>query len=680
MRRANGAAWSETETDRLRQLAATGITRAGAARRMGRSPQTLRRHGAAAGIVWAKPEPKSAPTRSGGPALGQLTWRQVAAESTWRRARVDPLDGIRGLALAAVLAYHVAPASVRGGFLGVDVFFVLSGFLLSSVLIEEHRKTERINKRAYAVRRLRRIFPAMVVLLLALSVLVPILAPEDAHRLRPDVLWSLVGLTNWHLVADGTSYFTHIGRPPFVRHLWSIAIELQFYVFCPFLVAWLVRRRRWLAITALAVGILASASAMGLLYVSPDPSRAYFGTDTRIGALLVGALVALLTADSRLAGGLPSWPRRLRTPMAIIPLVALAVLVAGADERSRLLYPAGFIATQTATALVILTALRPGRLAQVLAWAPLGWLGRRSYGIYLWSWPLVVLTRPGLDKPWYPAVSAIGCVAASLILGELSYRFVEKPWMHPAAPRLSMQPPVRRRQLRLATAVIVAVVLGGLLARVPARDPIADSLVAGQHAIDSQQARLESSPSTSPSSAGTRSAAAPGPATSTRPVLTAPLPPGSVPITAIGDSVMLGAAPALQARFGPTGYIDAKVNRQFSAGIDVAKALAQQGKLGPMVVIDLGNNGPFQPADMDNMMRLVPPNDRVLLVTVRVDVPWQGSVNQALHASAARYPSVKLVDWFAYSQDHPEWFWSDGTHLRPEGADAYADLIAGSMR
>jgi hypothetical protein len=144
--------------------------------------------------------------------------------------------------------------------------------------------------------------------------------------------------------------------------------------------------------------------------------------------------------------------------------------------------------------------------------------------------------------------------------------------------------------------------------------------------------------------------------------------------------VMLGAAPALQARFGPTGYIDAKVNRQFSAGIDVAKALAQQGKLGPMVVIDLGNNGPFQPADMDNMMRLVPPNDRVLLVTVRVDVPWQGSVNQALHASAARYPSVKLVDWFAYSQDHPEWFWSDGTHLRPEGANAYADLIAGSMR
>ena len=418
---AKGARWSGADTDQLRQLAAAGITRTEAARRMGRSPQTIRRYSAAAGIGWTQStdEPRQAdgarkrpvdgarkdrlteraspPER--GPARGQLTWRQAAAGSTWRRARIAPLDGIRGLALAAVLAYHVAPASVRGGFLGVDMFFVLSGFLLCSLLVEEHDQHGTINKRAYAVRRLRRIFPAMIVLLIALAVIVPIADPDDAHRLRGDVLWSLAGLTNWHLVADGTSYFTHLGRPPFVRHLWSVAIEVQFYVLCPFLVAWLVRRRLWIAIGALAVGIAASASAMGLLYVSPDPSRAYFGTDTRIGALLVGALVALLTAEGRRTGGLPAWPHRLRGPLAIIPLAMLATLVAAVDERSRLLYPAGFLATQAATALVILTALRPGRLASALAWPPLRWLGQRSYGIYLWSWPVVMLTRPGLNAP-----------------------------------------------------------------------------------------------------------------------------------------------------------------------------------------------------------------------------------------------------------------------------------------
>jgi peptidoglycan/LPS O-acetylase OafA/YrhL len=633
---------------------------------MGRNPGTIRRVCLEKGIEWQPSPPR-------GPALGQLTWRRTGAGSSWRRARIAPLDGIRGLALAAVLAYHVAPATVRGGFLGVDIFFVLSGFLLTSLLLEENTNTGQMDRRAYAVRRIRRILPAMAVLLIVLAVAVPIVAPDDTQRLRPDVIWSMLGLTNWHLVLDGTSYFNHLGRPPFVRHLWSVAIEIQFYVACPFLVAWLARRRRNVAVAALCTGIIASAAAMALLYTSPDPSRAYFGTDARVGALLVGVLVAVLTSESRVTGGLPAWPHRLRAPLAIAPLVVLAALVAAADERSRLLYPAGFLATQVATALVILTALRPGPLAAVLGWAPLRWLGQRSYGIYLWSWPAVMITHPGIDRPWYPPLAVSAAVAASLALGELSYRFVELPWMRPAPPSLWSFSPVRRRQLRLGALGLTALVLAAALARPPARDPIADSLVVGQHVIDSQQARLEPSPTPSPRPPSP-------PAQPARPVLSPPPPPGTLPITAIGDSVMLGAAPALQARFGSTGYIDAKVNRQFSAGIDVARTLEQQGKLGQVMVVDLGNNGPIRQADMDNMMKLVPQGVEVMLVTVRVDAPWQGAVNQALMDTKAHYPAVKVADWFAYSQNHPEWFWSDGTHLRPEGANAYAELIAGSLR
>ena len=221
--------------------------------------------------------------------------------ATREKERVASLDGLRGLALLAVLAYHAVPGLAPGGFLGVDVFFVLSGFLLTTLLLGEHELTGTIDRAAYAVRRVRRIAPALLVLLTALVVIVPIAAPADAHRLPGDIVSSLLGLTNWHLIRDGSSYFAIAGRPSFVRHLWSIAVEIQFYVLCPFLVAWLARRRPKVAALSLVAGIVTSAVLMGVLYSWPDPSRAYYGTDTRLHALLMGCLVAVV------APHLPFW-------------------------------------------------------------------------------------------------------------------------------------------------------------------------------------------------------------------------------------------------------------------------------------------------------------------------------------------------------------------------------------
>src|SRR5947209_11577734 len=271
------------------------------------------------------------------------------------RSRVGPIDGLRGVALVAVLLYHVAPGTVRGGFLGVEAFFVLSGYLLTALLLDEHRRTGRIARGAYAERRVRRIYPALIALLSALIVFVPLLDYANSHRLPLDVLSSLVGLTNWRLIADGTSYFAHLGNPSYVRHLWSIAIELQFYVLCPFLVAWLARRRVRVAAGALVAGIVASATLMGLLYRSPDPSRAYYGTDTRVGALLAGCLLAVVLSR----GGDAIGPRfrtmasQVAGPAAVALFVALVLF---ARETSRLLYPAGFLLTQLATATLIAVA------------------------------------------------------------------------------------------------------------------------------------------------------------------------------------------------------------------------------------------------------------------------------------------------------------------------------------
>src|SRR5438270_9358487 len=464
------------------------------------------------------------------------------------RSRVGPIDGLRGLALVAVLLYHVAPGTVRGGFLGVETFFVLSGYLLTALLLDEHRRTGRVDRVAYGARRARRIYPGMIVLLAALIVFVPLLAHGNSPRLPLDVLSSLVGLTNWRLIADGTSYFAHLGNPSYVRHLWSIAVELQFYVLCPFLVGWLARRTPKVAMRVLVAGIAASAALMALLYRSPDPSRAYYGTDTRIGALLAGCLVAVLLSRHGDAIG----PRFRSTGSQLAAPLALAVLLAlygFADQTARLLYPVGFLLTHAATGSIIAVALRPGWLTTSLGHRLPRWLGRRSYGIYVWHWPLVVLTLHWSSRVGAAAVT----IPSAVILGALSYGLVEKRFMH--APRRRVRVPLRARRLRSLAVLSAVGVAAVLLARVPSTDPIAHSLRVGQQVLARQvtpeAAGSVSVPAVTPT---LPTGDAPTPTTPTPAPAPPPTAPAPIPVIAIGDSVMVGAAPALQARLGPASY------------------------------------------------------------------------------------------------------------------------------
>ncbi|HVL80870.1 MAG TPA: acyltransferase, partial [Actinomycetota bacterium] len=381
-----------------------------------------------------------------------------------RRDRVAALDGLRGLAVVAVLAFHAAPEVFRGGFLGVEMFFVLSGFLLGSLLLAEHARTGRIDMIGYARRRALRIGPGLLVFLAGLAVLAPALAPDDVHRLPGDIAWSVVGLTNWHLVAEGASYFERVGRPPFVGHLWSIAIELQFYVICPLLLAWLARRRVRTALAALGAGVAASAFAMSV-HARPD---AYFRTDARIGALLTGVAVAIAVTR---ADRLPDWVRRL----APAGLAALAVALAFGHHGSRLLYPAGFLAVQAATGAVLLAVGAGGSAGPALGARWLRWLGRRSYGIYLWHWPLVIVMRPGIDVTWPAPVSVVVGVAGAVALGAASYRFVEGPLI---SGRLPWPPRVAAGAAAACVALIASVAV-----HVPAEDPIVASLRAGEQAL-----------------------------------------------------------------------------------------------------------------------------------------------------------------------------------------------------
>ncbi len=607
-------------------------------------------------------------------------------------ARLKPLDGLRGVAVLAVLAYHVAPGAFPGGFLGVDMFFVLSGFLLTSLLLEEHATTGAVDHRGYAVRRARRIAPALLVLLAAMVVVVPLAAASNAYRLRGDVVSSLVGGTNWHLIGDGSSYFVRVGGPSVVRHLWSIAVEIQFYVLCPFLVAWLARRRPWVAATALAAGILTSATLMGLLYRSPDPSRAYFGTDSRVHALLAGCLLAVVLARSWAAG-----VARRRRETEVLGLVSLAVLVAMVfvgGERSRAAYPAAFLVAEAATAALIVAALRPGPTAGLLGRPELRWLGIRSYGIYLWSWPLVVLLGVADRSGWSALAVGTATIAGAVLLGALSWRYVERPFLHPRSS------PRDRRVVagRAALATVAAVVVATALVRIPTTNHLAVVLHAGEKALAAQPPpTVSATTTTTTTTTATTLPPAPAPAPTdavpaepaVQPVAAPPpepvLPsftPGSQSVTGVGDSVMVGGANELLNRLGPSGYIDARQNRYFDEAIPIVDHLQAQGALGRVVVVHLGNNGPVSSDDVDNLMRHLPGAQNVLLVTLRVDAEWQDDANAFFRDAARRWPSVRIVDWYSFSAGHGDWFQADGTHFTSDsgpGASAYADLIAGSI-
>ncbi len=361
------------------------------------------------------------------------------------------LDGLRALAVIAVLLYHADLQWIPGGFLGVEVFFVISGYLITGLLLAEWRSHGRIDLKSFWLRRARRLLPALYLLLGATMLYAAVFLYDEVASLRGDVLAALAYVTNWYLIFTEKSYFEAVGRPSLLRHLWSLAVEEQFYVFWPILIAlgMSVWRRRWV-LTAVLVGAAASTLWMAHLYQPDvDPSRVYYGTDTRAAGFLIGCALAFIWAPDTLRATARTYTRRdkaLVQGMGVVALVALLALFAFATEYSPFLYYGGFALVALVTAALIAAVVHPagGLLGAALGWGILRWIGLRSYGIYLWHWPVYMVTRPQLDV-MLEGLPLLGLrVGVTVVLAELSYRLVETPIRHGALGR-------SWRRLRTAT-------------------------------------------------------------------------------------------------------------------------------------------------------------------------------------------------------------------------------------
>jgi peptidoglycan/LPS O-acetylase OafA/YrhL len=339
---------------------------------------------------------------------------------------IPALDGLRGLAVLAVLFYH-ANGALTGGYLGVDLFFVLSGFLITSLLLGEHERKGRIDLKAFWIRRARRLFPALLLLMVAIALYARfVAAPRQLGGIRADALATLGYVANWHSIFADKSYWDLFTAQSPLEHTWSLAIEEQFYVVWPVVVALVLRRHSRRAVLVLAVALTGlSMAAMAVLFARSGASRAYLGTDVRASGILAGAALAAV-----LPSGVTLGPKAVRALDGLGLLAALGLGAAwlGLDGQDPLLYRGGFWLTELAAlVLIVCGAMGPGGLAaRALSLRPLTYLGKVSYGVYLWHWPLnLVLTaeRIHIHGVWLHALR----FAATMAVAAISYRFYEQP-------------------------------------------------------------------------------------------------------------------------------------------------------------------------------------------------------------------------------------------------------------
>jgi peptidoglycan/LPS O-acetylase OafA/YrhL len=643
-------------------------------------------------------------------------WREVATQ--WPPAGlpyIPGIDGLRALAVLAVLVYHAEPSWLPGGFLGVEVFFVISGFLITSLLLER-RGAAGGGIGAFWLSRARRLLPAVAVMIAAVVAYAVVALPKEVAALRQDAVAAAGYATNWYLIFDQQSYFESFGRPSLLRHLWSLAVEEQFYIVWPLLLAlglrFLPRKALPVLIIAVAAGL---AALMATLYVyGAGESRLYYGTDTRAAGLLLGSTLAfvLRPGDASLPQGRAArWSIEGLGLAALAALVALHVLLA---DDAPLLYLGGLaIVDVAAVALIVAVAWPRGRLGWLFGLAPLRWLGTRSYGVYLWHWPVFMLTRPGVDLPLDGAELLALRLGVTLALAEVSYRLIEMPARRGAIGRAwaDVRGALARRRPSWRAAVPAAGLAGAIAAAAvlavfvrdagsPEAPPYlaAGRLQAGPWQPDRAGALAEpfelppatataaptEVPPTAPAPPTAAQRVAGGPpalavAAVDQPTATQPAPMVAARATAIGDSVMLGAVGELSGAVGGIS-IDAAVNRQVSVGIDLLRSWKASGQLGDVVVVHLGNNGTFTPAQFDQVMAVLADRRVVIFVNVRVPREWEGKNNNTIADGVSRYANARLVDWHAWSASRPDAFYDDATHVKPEGAGLYAALIASALR
>jgi peptidoglycan/LPS O-acetylase OafA/YrhL len=621
------------------------------------------------------------------------------------------LDGIRAMAVLYVIAYHINIPWAKGGMLGVGVFFTLSGYLITDLLLGHYRRFRNLGLSQFWLRRARRLLPALFVMLAVVSVYVALFDASQLAQVRRQVITAALYVGNWSTIAQHGSYFARFAAPLPLDHLWSLAIEEQFYLLWPWLLLLgirVFRTRRRLAIATI-VAAAASAVLMGrLFHPGYDPTRAYEGTDTRAFGLLIGAALAMV---------FPSWTKlparrpgltNLLDLWGVIGFVVILLLVWRTNSLSAFLYPGGFILLAFASAAMVAAVVNPAsRLAPILGWEPLRWIGVRSYGIYLWQWPIIVLA--GSSAQGFNLVRATLEVTATFLIAAVSWRYVEEPIRRGAIGRLYRQlrtgarskawrvrARARRRRLALSGATagalsVVVISLTGLLPVASAGSSTADSgekttklpapLVTNRTAAAVHHVKRAPPP---PTKSSCRSVVYVGDSTSEGEISTDYIPNGRLRLPAqLADVGVHMTYPEIS---GARSIVETFEGQPNAA--TVAQQHISSGYRGCWILalgtndVDNINTGSTitLPERISRMMAIIghQPAMWIDVVTLLKSGPYsEGQMqrwNTALLAACKRYPNMRVFDWAAHARR--PWFIPDGIHYYSPGYVARTHAIA----
>ncbi len=575
------------------------------------------------------------------------------------------IDALRAIAVLAVFFYHAGVGWMPGGFLGVDVFFVISGYLITSLLLSEYRRGGHIKLGKFWLRRAQRLLPAVGVFIAATMIGAAVVEPDQINELRGDALASLLYFANWHFIFAHQSYFEQFQTPSLFRHLWSLSVEEQFYLFWPLIFAAgmsLFGRKR--LIVGVIAGALGSVALAWVLFQpGADASRVYYGTDTHAVGLLAGVALALAWSPWGLRRGSPGrWSGPLLDAAGVIALGYIVLSFLHVHDYDPSLYHGGYLVLAIFTSILIAVLAHPAaRFGNLIARPPMVWLGLRSYSFYLWHWPVLVLT-PVIGIALPKGVQIPLQLAVVLALADLSYRFVELPFRGKAKLPALPDDWLRFGRPALAVAVCAVVLLIGWSGIVGSGSPHLQPGLAAASTAEFAQVNAKESDQRNPAlKAGAGGASA-------RPLR----------IVAFGDSVMVGAKEQLVARLGRGFSMNAKVGRQVDEVIALARKLKAGGRRPSDLIIQVGNNGPLYSEEMDALRTATSEAGHLFLVNDHAPVSWAGESNEKLAQAAREWPHTSLIDWSAAARTHRRIFW-DGIHLTPAGARLYARLIAAAI-
>ncbi len=597
------------------------------------------------------------------------------------------LDGLRTLSIFAVVAYHLNFSWASGGFLGVGIFFTLSGYLITDRLMLEWQNTGKINLKDFWIKRIRRLTPVLFIMLGIVYLWLFLLEPSRIESLQGDFISAVLPINNWWKIFHNVSYFESFGPQSPIGHVWSLAIEEQFYLLWPVILIiglrFIPKRRELILI--ITCGAAASILAMGLIYEpGADPSRVYYGTDTRAFALLIGAIFAIRFPSFKLPKQISAKSRLALDIMGGLSLLCILIFIWKTNEYQISLYFGGLAVFSIMSAIVTVILAHPAsRVAGLIGCKPLRWIGTRSYSLYLWHYPVIILTSPTVDTGDFNGGRVVLQLAMTFLLAELSWRFVEEPIRRGALTQLKRNIPAIIGKSMLSIVIVLfalhfaysSTLLNGDASSLAT--PPADNMQ--EQNDNSEEDNHESPPQTADPSEPINDISG-QPSDEQRPATPPPIKKDEIGkgIIAIGDSVILDAKPYLE-KLLPGIIIDGKVGRQMAQAQEVIDQLKANGKLGNRVIIALGSNGSFSAKQLKQLLTSLEDMQQIILVNTRVPKKWQNIVNSDLDKVASEFPNATIVDWFSASKGKDSFFCNDGVHLEREGASYYASIIADAV-